>query len=211
MEDRFYTQAYRLAIFTIVYNLIEGFISVWFGFNDKTLALFGFGIDSFIEVVSGLGILQMIIRIKLNANTSRNSFEVKALQITGYGFYLLSIGLLIGALLNFYQHRKPDTTFWGIVVSVISIVVMTWLYKSKIYYGNKLNSKPIIADGRCTLVCIYMSLVLLGASLIYQLTGFIWADAIGAIGLAWFSYSEGKESLEKAKGIECCCEDENGK
>ena len=93
------------------------------------------------------------------------------------------------------------------VVSAISIFVMTWLYKSKIFYGKKLNSDPIIADGRCTLVCIYMSLVLLASSIIYQLTGFIWADTIGALGLAWFSYSEGKEALEKAKGIECPSED----
>ena len=60
MKEKYYRRVYQLAIFTIVYNLFEGLISVWFGYSDKTLALFGFGVDSFIEVISGLGILQML-------------------------------------------------------------------------------------------------------------------------------------------------------
>ena len=73
--------------------------------------------------------------------------------------------------------------------------------------GKKLNSDAIIADANCTKVCIYMSLVLLVSSLIYELTGFAYADAIGAAGLAYFSISEGREAFEKAKGKgkECGC------
>jgi len=64
--------------------------------------------------------------------------------------------------------------------------------------GRKLNAEPVIADARCTLVCIYMSVVLLVSSVIYELTGFGWVDTLGAIGLAWFSFSEGREAFEKA-------------
>ena len=74
--------------------------------------------------------------------------------------------------------------------------------------GRALNSAPILADANCTLVCVYMSIVLLVSSLIYQLTGFGWVDSLGALGLIYFSYSEGKESFEKAAGMECECEDE---
>jgi divalent metal cation (Fe/Co/Zn/Cd) transporter len=71
--------------------------------------------------------------------------------------------------------------------------------------SEKLDSHAIIADANCTKVCIYMSLVLLVSSLIYELTGFAYADALGAAGLAYFSISEGKEAFEKAKGKECEC------
>ena len=70
--------------------------------------------------------------------------------------------------------------------------------------GKKLHSEPIISDSNCTKVCVYMSIVLLASSLIYELTGFAYADAIGAGGLIYFSISEGKEALEKAKGKNCC-------
>jgi divalent metal cation (Fe/Co/Zn/Cd) transporter len=87
---------------------------------------------------------------------------------------------------------------------MISIVVMTWLMSAKRQTGKKLDSDAIVADANCTKVCVYMSLVLLASSLIYELTGFVYADAIGAAGLAWFSISEGKEAFEKAGGKECC-------
>ena len=72
--------------------------------------------------------------------------------------------------------------------------------------GKKLNSEPIIADANCTKVCVYMSIVLLLSSLIYEVTGFAFADLIGAGGLIYFSITEGKEAFEKAKGKEdnCC-------
>jgi divalent metal cation (Fe/Co/Zn/Cd) transporter len=72
--------------------------------------------------------------------------------------------------------------------------------------GKKLNSGPIIADSNCTKVCVYMSMVLLASSLIYELTGFAYADVIGATGLIYFSISEGKEAFENAKGKECKCQ-----
>ena len=72
--------------------------------------------------------------------------------------------------------------------------------------GKKLRSEPIISDSNCTKVCVYMSIVLLASSLIYELTGFAYADSIGAAGLIYFSISEGKEAFEKAKGKNCSCE-----
>jgi hypothetical protein len=203
MEKKYYRMVLWLAVFTITYNIIEGLVSVWLGIRDETLSLFGFGGDSFIEVISGIGILQMVLRIRMNQGSSRSAFEITALRITGWGFYFLALGLVMGAFLNIYKNHKPETTFWGIVVSVISILVMLWLYRAKVNYGKKLNSEPVIADGRCTLVCVYMSLILLVSSVIYELTGFGWVDTLGAFGLAWFSFSEGKEALEKIERKVC--------
>jgi divalent metal cation (Fe/Co/Zn/Cd) transporter len=204
-EQKFYKQAYWLSLFTIFYNIIEGIVSMSLGYADETLSLFGFGADSFIEVMSGIGIAIMILRIKQNPNSSKTTFETTALKITGTAFYLLSAGLLAGIVLNLINHHKPETTFWGIIISLVSIAVMFWLMNAKKNIGKELQSEPIIADANCTKVCVYMSLVLLVSSLVYELTGFAYADAIGAAGLIYFSITEGKEAFEKAKGKECNC------
>lgn len=205
-EQKLYKHAWYLSLFTIFYNIIEGLISMIFGYKDETLALFGFGVDSFIEVISGIGIAIMILRIRKNSNSEKSEFEKTALKITGISFYLLTAGLLFGIATNIINHNKPETTLWGIIISVISIVVMTWLSYAKKKIGAKLDSKPIIADSNCTKICVYMSIVLLVSSLIYEVTGFAYADVIGAAGLVYFSFSEGKEAFEKAKGKECNCE-----
>jgi divalent metal cation (Fe/Co/Zn/Cd) transporter len=206
-EERLYKKAYLLSLFTIFYNIIEGIVSMFFGYVDETLSLFGFGADSFIEMMSGIGIAIMVLRIRKNPDSPKSPFEKAALRITGAGFYILSAGLMAGIVLNIVTNNKPETTIWGVIISLISIAVMLWLIKAKKSVGRKLHSEPIIADANCTRICIYMSLVLLASSLIYELTGFIYADAIGAAGLTYFSISEGRESFEKAKGSKCrCCD-----
>jgi divalent metal cation (Fe/Co/Zn/Cd) transporter len=204
-EQKLYKRAFLLSLFTIFYNIIEGIVSMILGYEDETLSLFGFGADSFIEVMSGVGIAVMIMRIRQNPDSSRGKFEITALKITGTAFYLLSAGLITGIVLNIVNRHKPETTIWGIVISLISLAVMVWLMTAKKNVGKKLGSDAIIADANCTRVCVYMSLVLLVASLVYELTGFAYADAIGAAGLAYFSISEGREAFEKAKGKQCEC------
>lgn len=206
-EEKLLRRAFLLSMFTIVYNLGEGIVSILFGYEDETLALFGFGVDSFIEVISGIGIAIMILRIKRNPNTPKSEFEIKALKITGTAFYFLSAGLLVGIVLSLVNHHEPETTFWGIVISLASIAVMVWLMQAKKNTGIKLKSDPIISDANCTKICVYMSLVLLASSLIFEFTGFAYADVIGSAGLIYFSVSEGKEAFEKAKGKSCrCCD-----
>ena len=203
--EKLYQQAYRLSLFTIFYNIVEGVVSMLLGYQDETLTLFGFGVDSFIEVMSGIGIAILIRRIKQYPESPKSEFETTALKITGASFYLLSAGLLIGIVVNLIHHHKPETTLWGVVISSISIAVMTWLMLTKKSVGKKLDSEPIISDGNCTKICVYMSIVLLASSLIYEITGFAYADVIGAAGLIYFSLSEGKEAFEKAENKSCSC------
>jgi len=108
-EEQLYKQAYQLSMFTIIYNVLEGMVSMTMGYQDETLTLFGFGVDSFIEVVSGMGIAVMILRIKNNPESSKTPFEIKALKITGTAFYLLAVGLLAGIIVNLINHHKPTT------------------------------------------------------------------------------------------------------
>ena len=206
--DRYWNYALWLASFTILYNLAEGLIAIFFGISDETLTLFGFGVDSFIEVMSGIGILAMVLRIRQNPDTNRSEFEKTALRITGTSFYILAVGLGITAVYNIIIGHKPETTLPGLIISIISIAMMWGLVAGKRKVGRELQSIPILADANCTLVCIYMSVVLLVSSLVYELTGFGFVDSLGAIGLIYFSYNEGKEAFEKAAGMECGCEDD---
>ena len=104
-------------MFTIFYNVAEGLISTYLGFEDESLALFGFGTDSFIEVISGLGIAHMVLRIQKNPDSNRDNFERTALRVTGFAFYLLVVGLVVSSVYNIWTGHKPLTTFWGVIIS----------------------------------------------------------------------------------------------
>jgi len=201
-----YKRASLLAQITIFYNLIEGMVSVFFGVADETLSLFGFGIDSFVEVLSGIGIWNMVRRMRHNLEADPGPFEKRALQITGTAFYILAVGLVITASFNLYQGHRPETTFWGIVIAAISIFTMWALIYFKVKVGRQLNSDAILEDANCTKACLYLSFTLLLASVGFELTGIGGIDSIGAIIIAIFSFREGRESFQKARGESCHCD-----
>ena len=203
-KDQLYRWALWLAWITVFYNILEGLVSIYFGAKDETLSLFGFGVDSFVEVISGIGIWHMLIKIKYRGESNKDQFEKTALKITGTSFYTLVGGLIVTGIYNFATNHKPQTTFWGIVVSIISIVSMSLLiyYKKKV--GTALKSEALIADANCTKTCLYLSIILLLASVGYQITGFGGIDSAGALLIAFFSYKEGRESFEKAKSDKYC-------
>ncbi len=201
----FYRWANGLALITIFYNLIEGAVSLVFGVEDGTVALFGFGVDSFVEVISGIGIWHMVRRMKQNDNESHDRFEKTALTVTGTAFYILAAGLIITSLINIYEGYKPKTTLWGIIIASISIISMWALIHYKVKIGRRFNSQALLADAACTKTCLYLSIVLLIASVGYELTGIGLLDSLGAAGIAGFSFKEGREAFEKTKGKSCGC------
>jgi divalent metal cation (Fe/Co/Zn/Cd) transporter len=206
-EDRteFYRWATALAMITVLYNVVEGLVSVFFGFEDGTVSLFGFGIDSFVEVISGLGIWHMIRRMKQNGSENPDRFERTALRVTGTSFYLLTTGLTITSFLNLYSGHKPETTLWGIIVGSISIVSMWALIHYKVKVGTRFSSQAMLADAACTKTCLYLSVILLVSSIGYELSGIGMLDSLGALGIAIFAFREGREAFEKAEGKACSC------
>jgi divalent metal cation (Fe/Co/Zn/Cd) transporter len=206
-SEQLINTAIVLAVITIGYNILEGIISILFGTQDETLALFGFGVDSFVEVLSGMGILHMVLRIKKNAHSPRDRFERLALFITGLAFILLSLGLAAGSVLNLWYQHKPLTTIAGVIISGISLLTMLLLYAAKMETGRALDSKAIIADARCTLTCFYLSGVLLFSSLLYEIFKLGYFDVIGSLGIAVFAFNEGRESIagffHKKSGCNC--------
>lgn len=197
-RDPLYRTAYVLALITIGYNFVEGVVSIYFGLEGETLSLFGFGLDSFVEVISGMGILHMVQRMRRHRGENHDRFERRALRITGASFYLLTAGLTFGAVADLWQGHAPETTFWGIVIAVISIITMQLLVHHKTKVGLELSSPALLADANCTKTCLYLSVVLLFASAGYELTAIGGLDSLGALGIAFWSFREGRESFEKA-------------
>lgn len=202
-----YRRAFILALITVFYNIAEGVVSVSFGFEDETMALFGFGLDSFVEVISGIGIWHMVRRIRQNGDENPDRFEKQALRITGTAFYMLSAGLLTGSAISVFQGHRPETTLWGVVISLVSLFTMWLLIHFKLKVGKQLNSQAILADAACTKTCLYLSVILLVSSVGYELTGIGGLDAAGALAIALMSFREGREAFEKAKGnLVCGCQ-----
>jgi divalent metal cation (Fe/Co/Zn/Cd) transporter len=201
--------ALGLSIFTIVYNLLEGLFSVYFGAEDETLALMGFGVDSFVEVISGIGIAHMVIRMNKTEITEHDLFERQALQVTGVGFYLLTLGIIGGIIVNVIHQNSPRTTLAGIIISSISIISMYFLMVLKLKAGKAIRSEAIISDANCTRTCLYLSIILLVSSLLYELFAIPYIDLAGSLGIAWFAFSEGREAFEKVrtKKMACSCSD----
>jgi divalent metal cation (Fe/Co/Zn/Cd) transporter len=204
-RKRLFAWVSALAILTIIYNLAEGIIATYFGIEQETLTLFGFGADSFIETISALGVARMVVRIRKAPHSEQGPFEISALRITGSCFYVLAVLLFISAVISLIQGHQPLSTFAGLVIAVMSIFTMWALVYAKLRLGRKLDSAPVVADARCNMVCIYMSVVLLISSLLWWMFEIAYVDVAGTLALVYFSVAEGREAFKKAQGIKDCC------
>lgn len=146
----------------------------------------------------------MVTRIQANPNSNRDKYERTALRVTGFAFYGLVLGISATSVYNIVTAQQPTTTFYGVIISIISIAIMWRLVIWKTKVGKALNSDAIIADAECTKVCIYMSVVLLASSATYYFTKWPYIDSIGALVLSYLSFREGQECFEKAKSDKNC-------
>ncbi|MFA6004765.1 MAG: heavy metal transporter, partial [Elusimicrobiota bacterium] len=151
------SRAVRLSWFTVGYNIIEGLVSVGFGVKDDSIALAGFGADSFIEVASALVVLW---RFRGESGLSvplALAGERKATSIIGWLFMSLSAGTAAASALKLWQHAGPDTTIPGVVISLASLSFMFYLWTAKRAVARALDSSTVAKDADCSLACIKLS------------------------------------------------------
>jgi divalent metal cation (Fe/Co/Zn/Cd) transporter len=203
--------ARTLAWLTVGYNLVEGLVSMAFGVADESVALFGFGADSFIEVASALLVLWRL-RGEGSAHVGeRLARERRAAGGIGALFLALALGIAVGAVLQLAARSHPDTTIPGLAVSLVSLSFMFFLWREKRRAAHALDSQTLASDAACSLACMKLSAVLLAGSLLFLLAPVLWwADAAGALVLAVFIGREGCEMLRAARRPEfsggCGCE-----
>jgi len=192
--------AIALSWFTIVYNLLEGMVSIGFGISDDSIALAGFGVDSLIEVASAILILwRFRSEAGLNAQISLEK-ERRATLGIGILFLLLALGTIAASAFQLRALSHPATTWPGLIIALISLSFMVWLWKAKQKVAAELNSAAMQMDAQCSLACIKLSSVLFSGSVLFVLVPSLWwADAIAAILIGMLIGKEGWETIRAAR------------
>ncbi len=189
-----------LEYLTIGWNLLEGVIAVGFGLLAGSIALVGFGVDSFIECLSGTALLW---RLRLDDSERRERAEIVALKLVGVSFLLLAAYVGFDAVKSLVTRESPEASYVGIALAALSLVVMPLLAREKRKVAAGINSRALQADSRQTDICAYLSAILLGGLLLNALFGWWWADPVAALVMAPIIAKEGVEAL---RGETCCDE-----
>ncbi len=191
--DNLYRKALHLSYFTVGYNILEGLVSVIAGAYAGSIALVGFGLDSFVESLSGLIMIWRFTKHGVISQEEEEEVEKKALRLVGYTFFVLAAYIVYESAKKLYYAEVPDTSLVGIIIAVLSIIIMPMLYLKKVEVGNAIGSRSLLSDAKETLACTFLSVaLLLGLGLNY-LWGLWQADPIVGIIVALYLVKEGRE------------------
>jgi len=188
-------RALLLSYFTVGYNVLEGGVSIVAGALAGSIALVGFGLDSFVESLSGC---VMIWRFRKSGTTSREEegrVEAKALRLVGYSFLVLAVYVLAESVKRLLFRQMPEPTLFGIIIAVVSIVVMPFLFSMKYRTGRAMGSRSLVADSKETLACIFLSFSLLVGLGLNYLWHLWWADPVVGLVVVTYLVREGYETL----------------
>ena len=190
-------RALILSYFTVGYNILEGVFSIAAGILANSIALEGFGMDSFVESLSGS---VMIWRFRKYGRLSREAeerVEKRAARLVAASFFVLAVYILYESIRKLYFKEIPAPSPIGLIVVIMSIIIMPVLFYFKYRTGMLIKSRSLIADSKETLACVLLSLaVLFGIGLNY-LYGFWQADPIAGIFIAGYLVKEGYSSLKE--------------
>jgi divalent metal cation (Fe/Co/Zn/Cd) transporter len=181
-------RAYRLEYLTIGWNSAEAAIALVAGFLAGSVALVGFGLDSIIEVFAA-SIVLWHIRGEVSEDRER-----RALRLIAVSFYALAAYVTIESSRDLIVTARPSESIPGIVLTVLSLLVMGFLARAKHRVGHQINSLPLIADSKETLLCTYLSAVVLVGLALNAALGWWWADPLAGFGIAFLAIREGREA-----------------
>jgi divalent metal cation (Fe/Co/Zn/Cd) transporter len=203
MDSSLHKKALILSYFTVGYNILEGVVSIVAGLLAGSIALIGFGLDSFIESFSGS---VMIWRFRKHGKISEEEeekVEKKATRFVAYSFFILGVYVLYESLKKLFFHEIPDPSLFGIIIAVASIIVMPSLFYLKYKIGKSINSKSLVADSKQTLACVFLSVTLLIGLVLNYLYGLWQADPIVGLIIVFFLIREGYSTLKEEKLCSC--------
>jgi divalent metal cation (Fe/Co/Zn/Cd) transporter len=194
----------KLEYFTIAYNSLEGVLSIAAGVLAGSVSLVGFGLDSAIEVTSGVALLW---RLHHDPNPSRREqVERTTLVIVGVCFVALALYVAYESGSALIRHEAPDRSVLGIVIASVSVIVMPLLARAKRRVAAGIRSGAMQADSRQTDFCTYLSAILLGGLLLHAVAGWWWADPVAGLAMVPIIAKEGATALRgKACRGECGC------
>jgi divalent metal cation (Fe/Co/Zn/Cd) transporter len=189
----------RLEYFTIVYNSVEGLVSIVAGLIAGSVSLIGFGLDSGIEVASGVALLW---RLHHDLNRSRREqVERITLRIVGWCFVALAVYIAYESGSTLIRRAPPERSIPGIIVAAVSVVVMPLLARAKRRVAGGIGSGAMSADSKQADFCTYLSAILLGGLLLNAVLGWWWADPVAGLVMVPII---AKEGIDGIRGKACC-------
>ncbi len=187
-------RAVRLELLTVGSNAVEGAVAVAAGIGASSIALIGFGLDSFVEVSAALVVLWQFFGIPQDR-------EQRALRLIGASFFLLAAYVTATSVRDLVTQAEPHPTTVGIVLTAVSLVVMPLLARAKRRTGREIGSRTMVADSQQTRLCAYLSATTLAGLTANATLGWWWADPLAALAIAALAATEGRETWA---GNTCC-------
>lgn len=180
---------------TITYNVIEAIVAISEGARVSSTALIGFGLDSAIEISSAAAVAWQF------SGPDPEAREKTALRVIALSFFALAGYLVVESIRSLTGATEARHSMIGIALTATSLVVMPLLSFAQRRAGRELGSRSAVADSKQTLLCTYLSAVVLVGLVLNSLLGWSWADPIAALVLAVVAVSEGREAC---RGDTCC-------
>ncbi|REK85750.1 cation transporter [Streptomyces inhibens] len=183
---------------TITYNVIEAIVAITAGALASSTALIGFGLDSVIEVSSAAAVAW---QFSARDHAIREAREQRTLRIIAVSFFALAAYVTVDAVRALAGTGEAERSIPGIVIAVLSLAVMPFLSAAQRRAGRELGSASAVADSKQTLLCTYLSAVLLIGLVLNATLGWSWADPVAALVIAAVAVREGRDAWQ---GKGCC-------
>ena len=192
-----------LAWLTIGWNAVEGVAGIASGLAAGSIALIGFGIDSYVEVFAGTVILWRL-RQERHAKSVSDAAERRAVQLIAVTFLLLAVGVGTESVRRLLAGAVAEESAFGIGLAVVSLIAMPLLARAKRRVGEQLESRAVQADATETMLCVWLSAILLVGLGANALFGWWWADPVAAPGIVYIAGREGIEHWRTDQLDDCC-------
>jgi divalent metal cation (Fe/Co/Zn/Cd) transporter len=193
-------QARLAEALTITWMVVELVVAVTAGIIARSVVLIAFGVDSGIEIFTAIVVLRMLMLHTDRASDEElDARERQASRLVGWGLYGLIVYIVASSAWSLVSGSRPESSTAGLALAVAALIVMPLLWRWRLGLARRLDSPALRADAACSLVCLYMSAVLLGGLLVSSLLGWWWADSLAALAMIWWIRGEAREALEAAQ------------
>ncbi len=195
IDSRLIKKALLLSYLTVGYNIVEGTVSIFAGVLAGSIALVGFGLDSFVESLSGGVMVWRFRNYGKMSEEEEERIEKRAIKLIAFTFFILGAYVLYESFKKLYLREIPEPSLLGIIIALVSIITMPLLFYMKYKTGKSMNSRSLIADSKETLACAFLSLSLLIGLGFNYLYGYWQADPIVGLIIVVYLIKEGYSTL----------------
>lgn len=196
--DPVLAQARLAQVMTLGWLVVELVLAMAAGLAAHSIALTAFGADSAVEVVTAAVVLAQLSR-GAAAVGSDSAGARRASRAVGFGLYAVAGYIVVASVYALARGIHPEATSFGVGVAVLSVAVMTVLWRWRLALSDRLHSSALRADAACSAVCVYMGLTMLAGLALNRAFGWWWADPVAGLGMIWWIQAEAREALEAAR------------